>query len=166
MVNPRIVVMSDFHTIGTAACGIEFISIPSPPDLNVINEDEREVKEIMAVRAASRLIVRLGNSDVVFLQHLAGNVIGGGPIDSADVLRQISFADVGTEIGETEEQVRKRLIVFVTSLEEAESDMPVIRLQDVKAEELQMSELEIWGLGPEHPLARILDLAISTRSNK
>lgn len=164
MVNPRIVVMSDFHTIGTAACGIEFISIPSPPDLNVINEDEREVKEIMAVRAASRLIVRLGNSDVVFLQHLAGNVIGGGPIDSADVLRQISFADVGTEIGETEEQVRKRLIVFAICREEAREGMPVIDLKRVYSEDLVIERAAML-LRHHHPFVRIIHLAEEAKSS-
>lgn len=154
----KIVVMSDSPIIGNADCGVEFISIPSPPDLNVINEDEREVKEIMAVRAASRLIVRLGNSDVVFLQHLAGNVISGGPIGSADVLRQISFADVGMEIGETEEQVRKRLIVFATCPEEAEEDMPVIDLPYLQQEDLGLpwSVLEIR---QHHPLSRFIRLA-------
>lgn len=158
MGNPRIVVMSDFHTIGTTVCGVEFIPIPPPPGPDILNEDEREIEEIMAVRAASRIIVRLGNSDVIFLQHLAGNVMGGGPIDANDVLQQISFADIGTETGETEEQVRRRLIVFVTSPEEAEDDMPVIGLQHVYPEDLKIGRAAML-LRHHHPFARILHLA-------
>ncbi len=44
--------------------------------------------------------------------------------------------------------------------------MPVIRLQDIRAEEFEMSELEIWGLGPEHPLAKIQRLAMEARSHR
>lgn len=120
-----------------------------------------------AEQIACRIMVLLGaKANIVFLQHNAGNVISGGPVPANAVIDLIPFDQIARVTGEAVEQVHQRLIVFVTSPEEAESDMPVIRLQDVKAEELQMSELEIWGLGPEHPLARILDLAISTRSNK
>ena len=119
-----------------------------------------------AKAVACRIMVLLGTGDVVFLQHNAGNVISGGPVPASAVIDQLPFDLIAKTTSETIEKVKERLIIFVTSPEEAKGEMLAIRLQDIKPEELQMSEPEIWGLGPEHPLARILDLAISTRSNK
>jgi hypothetical protein len=44
--------------------------------------------------------------------------------------------------------------------------MPVIRLQDVKVEEFEMSELEILNLNPEHSLAKIQKLALEACSHR
>lgn len=44
--------------------------------------------------------------------------------------------------------------------------MPVIRLQDVKVEEFEMSEQEILDLDSEHPLAKIQRLAMEARSHR
>jgi len=115
---------------------------------------------------ACRVFVLLGTGDTVFLQHNAGEPMTGGPVPANAVTNLIPFDRIAETTGETENQVRQRLIVFVTSPEEAEGDMPVIRLKDIKAEELRMSDLEIWGLGPEHPLAQILELAMKASSRK
>jgi hypothetical protein len=111
-------------------------------------------------------MVLLGAGEVVFLQHNAGNVVSGGPVPAKAVTDLVPFDQIGEVTGESEEQVRRRLIVFVTSPEEAEDDMPIIKIQDIKPEELQMSGLDIWSLGPEHPLVQIKRLAIEASSLK
>jgi len=120
-----------------------------------------------AEQIACRIMVLLGaKANIIFLQHNAGNAISGGPVPAKAVTDLVPFGLIAKTTGETIEKVKERLIIFVTSPEEAEDEMPVIRLQDIKSKELQFSELEVWGLGPEHPLAQILDLAIQASSRK
>jgi len=120
-----------------------------------------------AEQIACRIMVLLGaKANIIFLQHNAGNAISGGPVPAKAVTDLVPFGLIAKTTGETIEEVKKRLIVFTTSPKEAGDDMPIIRLQDIRGEELQMSELEVWGLGPEHPLAQILDLAIQASSRK
>lgn len=115
----RIVVVSDSPIIGTADCGVEFIPFPD------ISGKEQE---IVAIRAASRITFRLGVGDVVFLQHNAGDIASGGPVPAGVVTDLIPFDKIAKITGETIEEIKKRLIVFATTTEEAEDGMPVIDL--------------------------------------
>lgn len=117
-------------------------------------------------QVAARIMVLLGAGEIVFLQHNAGDVISGGPVPAKAVTDLLPFDQIAQVTGETEERVRDRLIVFATCPEKAGCEMPIIRLQDVKPEDLRMSDLEIWGLGSEHPLTKILKLAMEASSRK
>ena len=154
----NIVVMSGLSTTGIADCGVELISIPQPPDPDLLKEDDRTIDEIMATKVACRLIDCLGNSDVIFLQHRAGDVTCGGQINANNVLQQIPFDQVARATGETEEEVRKRLIIFATSLEEAEENMPIIDLHYLDATEMKLP-LSVLKTRWQHPLSKILRLA-------
>lgn len=116
---------------------------------------------------ACRIMVLLGaKANIIFLQHNAGNAISGGPVPVKAVTNLIPFDLIAKTTGETIEKVKERLVIFVTSPEEAEENMLVIQLQNIKYKELQMSELEIWSLDHGHPLAQILNLTIKNSSHK